>query len=374
MDFKKVLLSHSDGVAVFDKNLNLLFVNPALEAILATPPSLVAGQTKIGVRDLFASSEEISLRLEEFVHKGLSYQNHDYIMKIPGRKEMHIEITISETDYGGATNGAILTLRPIERKNELTQEVEKEQKIDTLSLMAAGLAHEIRNPLGGIRGAAQLIGQKQPDLTKYSDIIVNESDRINSLVGELLDLGGRRKPSRKRFNIHQVLDEMIKLMAPLYAGKKLEIIRDYDPSLPELTGDPDRLKQVFINLSKNASEEMEKGGVLRIKTRTSLDPSLASAHGSSAGRKKRTMMSIEFIDNGPGITEEIAKNLFTPFNTSKKSGVGLGLVISLKIVMDHGGTLLMENNNDAGKAFGAQSAQSAHSAQGATARVVIPIE
>jgi len=362
MDFKKVLLSHPDGVAVFDKNLNLLFVNPAMEAILATPPSLMVGQTKIGVRDLFASSEEISLRLEEFFRDGLSYQNHDYIMKIPGRKEMHIEITISETDYGGNSNGAILTLRPIERKNELTQEVEKEQKIDTLSLMAAGLAHEIRNPLGGIRGAAQLIGQKQPDLAKYSDIIVNESDRINSLVGELLDLGGRRKPSRKRFNIHKVLDEMIKLMEPVYAGKKIELIRDYDPSLPELTGDPDRLKQVFINLSKNASEEMGKGGVLRIKTRTSLDPSLAPVHGSSAGRKKRTMMSIEFIDNGPGIAEEIVKNLFTPFNTSKKGGIGLGLVISLKIVMDHGGTLLMENNSHA------------QSAQGATARVVIPIE
>jgi two-component system nitrogen regulation sensor histidine kinase GlnL len=363
MDFKKVLLSHPDGVAVFNRDLDLLFINPAMEAILATLPSAAAGRKTIGAKDMFPSSEEITSRLEEFISGGLSYLNHDYIMKIAGKRDIHIEVTISETDYGGDSNGAILILRPTERKNELSQEVEKERKIDTLSLMAAGLAHEIRNPLGGIRGAAQLIGQKQPDLCKYSDLIVNESDRISSLVGELLDLGGVRKPAQKRFNIHKVLDDTIKLMEPVYAGKKLEIIRDYDPSLPELTGDPDRLKQVFINLSKNASEEMGKGGTLRVKTRTSLDP--AAAHESSARRKKRTMMSIEFIDNGPGIPEKIAKNLFTPFNTDKKGGIGLGLVISLKIVMDHGGTLILENT---------RGGQSPRETCGATARVVIPIE
>jgi two-component system nitrogen regulation sensor histidine kinase GlnL len=369
MDFKKVLQSHPDGIAVFDRSLRLLFINPAMEAILENPPFPAPGKKNPDAGDIFPSSEEITSRLEEFVNGGLSYQNHDYLMKIPGKREMHMEVTISEIDYGGDSNGAILILRPTERKNELSNEVEKERKIDTLSLMAAGLAHEIRNPLGGIRGAAQLIGQKNPDLGKYSELIVNESDRISSLVGELLDLGGERKPVRKKLNIHKVLDDTIKLIEPAYKDKKLEIIRDYDPSLPELTGDPDKLKQVFINLSKNASEEMGKGGILRIKTRTSLDPT--PTHESSGGRKKRTMMSVEFIDNGAGIPEEIAKNLFTPFNTGKKGGIGLGLIISLKIVMNHGGTLLLENNSAVGFAGGARKVGETH---GATAKVVIPIE
>ena len=358
MNATKILLSYPEGIAIFEPGLKLIFANPAFEAILGTGN---LGEKESGfvsakpdVKEILRSDPEIIRRLDDFFSKGVTYTNYDYVLESSVGKSVPAEVAISSIDYGEKLAGAIFIIRPVVGKKELREEIEKESKIGILSLMAAGLAHEIKNPLGGIRGAAQLIGQSHKDLSEYSELIVNETDRINLLVNELLVLGSDKKPRRINTNIHRVLDETIKLLETQFSQRNLTIIRDYDPSLPELKGDPDRLKQVFLNLMKNSLEVSPKGSEVRLKTRTSLNP-LAATHDG----KKRAMMDIMVIDAGPGIPDEIRKNLFTPFNTSKKEGTGLGLVISLKIIRDHEGMLTLENNI---------------SGKGATAKATIPIE
>ncbi|MDH5543758.1 MAG: ATP-binding protein [Nitrospinota bacterium] len=358
MNAEKILLSYPDGVAIFAPGLRLMFANPAFEAILGTgnlsAKDGVALSNMPEAGEIFKSNPEITRRLEDFFNKGVTYTNYDYILEFTERKGIPAEVAINSIDYGEGSVGAIFIIRTVAGKSELNAEVEKESKIGILSLMAAGLAHEIKNPLGGIRGAAQLIGRSHSDLSEYSELIINETDRINLLVNELLVLGSDKKPRRMETNIHRVLDETIKLLEAQFSQRNLAIIRDYDPSLPEIKGDPDRLKQVFLNLAKNSIEMSPKGGRITLKTRTSLAPLTATQGG-----KKRSMMDVMVIDEGPGIPAEILKNLFTPFNTSKKEGTGLGLVISLKIIRDHEGKLTLENNAGG---------------KGAIAKATIPIE
>lgn len=351
MDTAKLLLSYPDGVGVFDSGLNALFANPALREMLRISRPITG--RKAG--EIFLLSPKIVELLETFFKNRTGYLNYDFTIRISETESITAELSISSVNYGEKEDGAVLIIRPNEGRKELHSEIEKEEKMTMLSMIATGLAHEIKNPLGGIRGTAQLIGQTHEELTEYCNLIVKETDRVSSLVNELLDLRGEREPRWEYANIHKTLDETIKLMETVFRHKDIEVIRDYDPSLPNIKAEPNRLKQVFINLVKNGVEVMEKGGTLRIKTRTSLGPSATTVLKG----KKKTMMSIEFTDNGRGIPPNISKHLFTPFNTSKKRGVGLGLVLSLKIIRDHGGTLTLENNPDG---------------RGATARVVIPIK
>ncbi len=350
MDAEKFLVSHPDGIAVFDSSLTVRFANPAIAEILEIP-RVAAGA---GAGEIFSHSPETIELLETFLEEGEGYLNYDFPLQIAKNRSIPVELSINAVNFGEKENGAGLMLRSTGGRKLLHREIEKDEKMAALSIMAAGLAHEIKNPLGGIRGTAQLIGESNADLAEYANLIIKEADRISGLVTDLLDLGGKRQRATKRVNIHRLIDETIKLLEPFSGGEKIEIIRDFDPSLPEITAAPDRMKQVFLNLAKNGVEMMENGGKLRIRTRISLAPATVS----SAKAKKSMTMSIEFIDNGKGIPPEILKNLFTPFNTSKPSGTGLGLIVSLQIVRNHGGTLTLENNPDG---------------TGAVARVRLPI-
>jgi len=350
MDAEKFLVSYPDGIAVFDLSLTVRFANPAIAEMLEIPRAPAGA----AAGEIFPHSPEIIELLKTFFEKGGSYLNYDFPLQIAKNRSIPVELSINDVSFSEEESGAGLIIRPTEGRKLLHREIEKDEKMAALSVMAAGLAHEIKNPLGGIRGTAQLIGESNADLAEYCELIIKETDRISGLVTDLLDLGGKRKTRRKRTNIHKVIDDTIKLMTPLFERKDIEIMRDFDPSIPEITAAPDRLKQVFINLTKNGVEMMENGGKLRIRTRVSLAPATLS----SAKAKKSMMMSIEFIDTGKGIPPEISKNLFTPFNTSKPSGTGLGLIISLQIVRDHGGTLTLENNPNG---------------KGATTRVRLPL-
>jgi len=350
MDAEKFLVSYPDGIAVFDSSLTVRFANPAIAEMLGIPRARAGA----GARDIFPHSPEIIELLKTFFEKGGSYLHYDFPLQTAQNKPIPVELSINAVSFSEEESGAGLIIRLTEGRKLLHSEIEKDEKMAALSIMAAGLAHEIRNPLGGIRGTAQLIGESNADLAEYCNLIIKETDRISGLVTDLLELGGKKRVEAKRVNIHRLIDETIKLLEPVLEREKIEIIRDFDPSLPEIMAEPGRLKQVFLNLAKNGVEMMGQKGEMRIKTRISLSSSTLS----STGMKKRMMMSIEFIDNGKGIPPEILKNLFTPFNTSKPSGTGLGLVISLQVLKDHGGTLTVENNSDG---------------RGAVARVKLPI-
>jgi len=213
----------------------------------------------------------------------------------------------------------------------------------SVSALAAMLAHEIKNPLSGIRGAAQLLepalGDEDRALTR---LICEETDRIVRLVDRMEIFSDQRPLKREKINIHSVLDH-VKQVARSGFGRHIRFVEDYDPSLPALAGDRDQLVQVFLNLVKNAAEAIGDAPKGEIKLSTAFRPGVSLR---ALGQARPVGLPLEFRvrDNGPGVSEEIAANLFDPFVTTKASGTGLGLALVAKIVNDHGGVIECESH------------------------------
>ncbi len=212
------------------------------------------------------------------------------------------------------------------------------EKLSGMSFFAAELVHEIRNPLGGIRAAAQLLSRKAGDsvLTDYTDIIIRETDRLDTMLKEVAAFTAPRREVNKEINIHRLLDSVIFLIF----GNNSQVIvkKEYDPSLPPLSGDDGALVQVFLNLLKNAAEAIGEDGNISVVTRI-----LTDFHMSGTSKKAARMVSIEITDNGCGIAADDMDKIFTPFFTTKKQGSGLGMALSLKIVREQGGYLNIES-------------------------------
>jgi two-component system nitrogen regulation sensor histidine kinase GlnL len=208
--------------------------------------------------------------------------------------------------------------------------------------LAAMLAHEIKNPLSGIRGAAQLLEQSANDEDRaLTRLICDEADRIVKLVDRMEVFGDERPVEREPVNIHVVLDHVRRLAQSGFA-RHIRFVEDYDPSLPPVLANRDQLIQVFLNLVKNASEALGGQADAEIQLTTAFRPGVRL---SLPGSKTRVSLPLEFCvkDNGPGVSEDLMPHLFDPFVTTKPTGSGLGLALAAKIVGDHGGIIECES-------------------------------
>jgi two-component system nitrogen regulation sensor histidine kinase GlnL len=207
--------------------------------------------------------------------------------------------------------------------------------------MAEMLAHEIKNPLAGISGAAQLLsmglGAEDRELT---DLIVEETRRIVKLLEQVEQFGNLRPPDRRPVNIHDALDRARKSALVGFAAN-MTIVEDYDPSLPATFADSDQLMQVFLNLIKNAAEAAGRNGGGTIRLHTFYDLSLRIRHSDGPG--KALPLQVEVIDDGPGIPPGIASAIFEPFVSGRENGTGLGLALVSKIIADHGGWIAVDS-------------------------------
>jgi len=243
----------------------------------------------------------------------------------------------------GTVEAAVAVLRDLSRIRQLESEVRRGETLAAAGRMAVGVAHEIRNPLGAIRGAVQLLARElgpEPRLTEYTDVLLKEVDRVNRIIETLLDLGRPVLVRRVPLNLHQILERVILLTEESARAGGVSVVRRYDPSLPPILGDEDRLLQVFHNLVRNATDAMKQGGRLTLSTRVSLNPLYGKM---DLGGGQRTMVEVAMTDEGTGIPEAARARIFDPFFTTKERGLGLGLAICHRILEEHRGAIHVES-------------------------------
>jgi len=336
----------------------------ALNGILAVDVSMVQTQEKVGelsktmILWAFGITATLALSLGLFLTRFVTDPIQELITTMErAERGLEARVQVKSSDdiglLGEAFNSLLSKLERARRRVERYhyEQMKRADRLASIGEMAAGIAHEIKNPLVGIRGAAQLMKADRTlaagtNLTEYLDVILKEADRLNGVLEGILDFTRLKPLSSGRFNIHAVLDRALLLQEENARQKGVVLAREYDPSLPEVTGNQDQLLQVFLNLVKNAIEAMPSGGKLTAVTRMSdLFTSV-----QADGRKHRLMVA-KITDTGCGIKQEHLQEIFAPFFTTKDKGVGLGLALSYQIVQEHLGTVRVESAEGAGTTF-----------------------
>lgn len=268
---------------------------------------------------------------------------HDEV-EFPRRRArpVPVEVSISILDEPNGPGGAMaVALRDRSAARSLRQEISERERQESYAHIAAGIAHEVKNPLGGIRGAAELLGLSAPNerAQKAANMIVTEVDRISGLVDELMVFARGDTLELETINVHRPLDMLLDLLELERGYERIEVERVYDPSLPDLRADPARLQQIFLNLARNAMQAMEEtGGTLTLRTRMTLEHRLVGPDG-----RARPTIEVQICDTGPGIAPEQMSRLSTPFFTTKRKGTGLGLSVARHWIRSHGGRMRVES-------------------------------
>jgi len=252
-----------------------------------------------------------------------------------------IDASASPLFNGDDLDGVLLLLRDCTIQKSLREVVSQREALASFGRIAAGIAHEIKNPLGGIRGAAEILGTRAGDDKSRgaAELIVREVDRIAVLVDDFMVFTPGDDLRVAPVNIHRVLDGVLALTAHERTDAEIEVERVFDPSIPDLVADADRLAQVFLNLIRNARQAMEEqGGKIVITTRMVFDHHLSPSNGALG-----PALIVELADTGPGIDAAILDQVATPFFTTRSEGTGLGLAVARHWIARHEGTLRLES-------------------------------
>lgn len=339
-----VLASIEDGVVVLDRAGVVTDLNPAAEQLIG-----VSAQQAVGseMSRLFTASAWVAELARGTLSEGTARRRGDGPLAARGG-ELPVSAACSPVlDASGAVGGAVLVLHDLTLQRTFEATTRRADRLAGLGTIAIGLAHEIRNPLGGIKGAAQLLrgALHDAELLHCADIIIREVERLDGLVEQLRELATPPRLRIESINIHRVLNDVLSLerQSPAWGGLVLRTA--FDPSLPAVRGDRAQLTQVFLNLVKNAVEA--SGGTGEIALATRLDARFHIRRGS--GRERSLSVLVE--DSGPGISDEHQAQLFSPFFSTKPRGSGLGLAVCHRIVTQHGGTITYEPRAGGGSSF-----------------------
>jgi len=325
------ILDHlTDTVLLFDPEFRLAYINLAGEMLFAVSARQVLGMR---ARDLFGLSErKIESDFRRVIQQGDILTKLNMVLGMPSQP-ITVNLTlIPFQEQGSDAAGAILVqIEQVDRHLRISMEEQVQAQQNAARMLLRGLAHEIKNPLGGIRGSAQLLQRELMDdeLREYTQIIMDESDRLQSLVDRML---GPNKPLiLEPINIHKVLErvrQLVQVEAP--SGVMLE--RDYDPSIPLVQGDGDLLIQAILNIVRNAAQAIGSRGHIVIRTR--IHRQVTIGH-----RRNRMVVKIDIQDDGPGIPPELMGQIFYPMVTGRAEGTGLGLSIAQSLISQHGGVI-----------------------------------
>jgi two-component system nitrogen regulation sensor histidine kinase GlnL len=331
--YKSILDNLTTAVLVLSPDLSVQYLNPAAESLLETSLTRIRNFPLI---NLFVNSQRALKSLHAAANNGGSYTRREAELILQSGSRLTVDYSVSAT--GNGQGELLLEIQARDRLLRISREEDLIAQQETTRILVRGMAHEIKNPLGGIRGAAQLLDRElgAEAQREYTRVIIDEADRLRSLVDRML--GPNRAMRMAPTNIHEILERVRTLLDAESRGK-LRFKRDYDPSLPEFPGDSEQLIQAFLNIARNA---MEAAFENKSRDRLSEQPTItfrtrALRQFTIGSRRYRLVSRVEVIDNGPGIPSDLLHNIFYPMISGRANGTGLGLSITQSIIGQHNG-------------------------------------
>jgi two-component system, NtrC family, nitrogen regulation sensor histidine kinase GlnL len=326
--FKRILDHLNIAILLFNSDLSLVFVNTAGEILLADSARHLVG---VSATDLFKFSDPaLLINLQQCLTMAEPLVDRELILDRMGQS-FTVNLCATPLLVDDRVNEILVELQRVDNHLRISKEEQLLSQQNTARLLVRGLAHEIKNPLGGLRGAAQLLNLElaDPDLKEYTQIIIAESDRLQGLMDKLL--GPNKPPDFKIINVHEVLERVRQLVGAESSGN-LSIICDYDPSIPDIRADRNLLIQAVLNIVKNAVQALDGSGAIILKTRIQRNQPIGRQHHKLAVR-------VDIIDNGSGIDPDLMERIFYPMITGRADGTGLGLSIAQSLINQHNGLI-----------------------------------
>ncbi len=326
--FKRILENSNTAMLVFDQDLRLTYLNPAGEMLFALSLHRIEGGD---LRALFVDSNKFITNVESALNSSHPFTERELAFHLPNNRQITADCTITPISSANGNTTLLVELAQVDRQLRIAKEELLLAQHSATREVIRGLAHEIKNPLGGLRGAAQLLQAEleSEELKEYTGIIIQEADRLKNLVNRLL--GPNTLPQKKNTNIHELL-ERVRQLVQNECPEGITVLRDYDPSVPDVYADPDQLIQAVLNLTRNAVQALKDSGEIVLRSR--IHRQITLGH-----KRHKLAASIEIIDNGPGIEPEMLDKIFYPMVTGRAEGTGLGLSIAQTLINQHGGLI-----------------------------------
>lgn len=317
------------AVLLLDDKLQVQYLNPAAENLFALSVNHVIG---LSLQAIFPDNSALNHAMQKALSDNSSYTEHEITLATPAHPNLAVSGTFTQIDVGQTK--LLIEFHEMDNQIRVAREERMRMQQQANQELLRNLAHEIKNPLGGLRGAAQLLERELPktQLREYTQVIIKEADRLQALLDKLLT--PHRLPQFEMHNVHESLERVRSLIAAEYPNIILR--RDYDTSLPELWADPKQLIQAFLNIARNAVQAMKGQGQITLKTRIARQVTLAK-------KRYRHAIHLQIIDNGPGIDAAIREKMFYPLVSGREHGTGLGLTFAQTFVSQHQGSIECES-------------------------------
>ncbi len=318
------------AVVVLDDSLRTVYLNPAAETLFELSQRNVGAQP---FAELFADGKEFGEKLLQALADTRGFVDPDLTLTRMAHEPLHLNCVVTPVEAGDAA--LLIEFRHIEQQLRIEREAQRLNQHEANRELIRNLVHEIKNPLGGIRGSAQLLEREldRPDLREYTQVIIKEADRLQILMDRLLT--PHRRPHVGSVNIHEVCERVRALILAEFP-EGIRIKRDYDTSLPELQGDREQLIQAVLNVVRNAAQAMNGRGVIELRTRVARQVTLAKTSHKLA-------LELQVVDNGPGIPAAIRDRIFYPLVSGREGGTGLGLTLAQTFIQHHQGVIEVES-------------------------------
>jgi len=324
---QKILENINEAILLFDSSLNLSYINTAGEVLFEDSARHLIGKS---AQTLFCSGRELINNLHHCIEHNEGFFDPELNL-ILSHKKITISFSATPILENEQAPEILIELQQVDHHLRISKEEQLLAQENISRMLMRGFAHEIKNPLGGLRGAAQLLELElqNNDLKEYTQIIIKEADRMKVLMDKML--GPNKVPNKVALNIHEAL-ERVRLLVQAEVVESIKIKQDYDPSIPELSADKNQLIQAFLNIVRNAAQAIHNTGEIILRTRIYRQMTIA-------GKRHKLVARIDVSDNGTGIKPELINQIFYPMITGRQDGTGLGLPIAQSIINQYNGII-----------------------------------